>query len=468
MLEHRGLEASAVEALRIHLEEVINSSEFRMSRRSSEFLRHVVERAIAGDVDSLKERLLGIDIFHRPNDYDTSSDAIVRVTANDVRRRLTGYYNEHDLKFVKISLPLGTYVPEFAWTDRPLPDLSMPTHAQLVSPAPESLATVVSDSSAPLGTDVCGGESALDAPPVIRGEVRSSRRTRWIVAAVLIAGIISGLGAQALYTWVQMWMNQDRKMYSDLLGPIGLSGQEQTEIVLSNPRVLLYRGNQSPKRDPENELQSMAVPADLVPQLNQTANDTQGDFPFHFLVVDGMDYTGLGEAYGAVAVTSLLQRLNRSGHLTEARFLNWDAARQQQLVLLGAPHMSAFAQGTLATAHFAMDHDAVRNNHVGAGEQTSYARAVSGTKLTDYGLIWMAKSPSGSRVLVLAGLTSTGTQGVTSFFSDPKKMRQVWQRLHAEQKSRNFPDTWQALVRIEARENVPVNTTLITVGINDN
>jgi hypothetical protein len=51
-------------------------------------LRHIVERALSGDVESLKERLLGMDIFHRRSDYDTSSDAIVRVTASDVRRRL--------------------------------------------------------------------------------------------------------------------------------------------------------------------------------------------------------------------------------------------------------------------------------------------------------------------------------------------------------------------------------------------
>lgn len=101
------------EEVRQHLDTILAGDEFCSSRRSSELLRHTVERALAGDVESLKERLLGVEIFHRRSDYDTSTDAIVRVTASDVRRRLANFYSEHPAQSMRISLPLGSYVPDF-------------------------------------------------------------------------------------------------------------------------------------------------------------------------------------------------------------------------------------------------------------------------------------------------------------------------------------------------------------------
>src|ERR1700689_3564384 len=78
--------------LREHLEEIFQSAVFRGSQRSQLFLKHIVERSLGGDSESLRERMIGMDLFGRPVDYDTGEDAIVRVTASDVRRRLLQYY----------------------------------------------------------------------------------------------------------------------------------------------------------------------------------------------------------------------------------------------------------------------------------------------------------------------------------------------------------------------------------------
>jgi len=86
--------------------------------------------------------------------------------------------------------------------------------------------------------------------------------------------------------------------------------------------------------------------------LNQTANDNQANFPFHHFFVDMSNYTGFGEATAAFGLSRLLEATGRSAHLTGARFLNWDTARQKQLVILGAPHESAFVQSTLSAANF--------------------------------------------------------------------------------------------------------------------
>src|SRR5438445_7761723 len=52
--------------LRNHLQEIINSPTFKGSRRSQEFLEYVVEKALNGHFDELKERTVGVELFGRP------------------------------------------------------------------------------------------------------------------------------------------------------------------------------------------------------------------------------------------------------------------------------------------------------------------------------------------------------------------------------------------------------------------
>ncbi len=96
------------------LERLVSSKHFRNSKRYPSFLRFVVEQTLAGKTESLKERTLGIDVFARPNDYDTNADPIVRVTAGEIRKRIAQYYQEpgHEDE-LRIDLPLGSYVPHF-------------------------------------------------------------------------------------------------------------------------------------------------------------------------------------------------------------------------------------------------------------------------------------------------------------------------------------------------------------------
>src|SRR5438034_6872711 len=79
------LSAEQANLVRCALESVISSDAFAPSKRCQDFLRLVVEHALAGDLDSLSERMIGAEMFRRPVDYDTSNDAVVRVRATEVR-----------------------------------------------------------------------------------------------------------------------------------------------------------------------------------------------------------------------------------------------------------------------------------------------------------------------------------------------------------------------------------------------
>jgi hypothetical protein len=104
-----------LDALRIHLEEVASGGVFKGSPRGQQFLRYVVEKSIEGDFDSLKERMIGIQLFRRPASYDTGEDAIVRVTASDVRRRLQQHYGRYGEVDFRIDLQPGSYIPEITY-----------------------------------------------------------------------------------------------------------------------------------------------------------------------------------------------------------------------------------------------------------------------------------------------------------------------------------------------------------------
>ena len=110
------IEEPGVDAVRDELDRLLASPFFNHSRRFPNFLRFVVERTLAGDIEKIKERTLGIEIFGRDADYDTATDPIVRVTAAEIRKRVAQYYQDpaHS-KELRISLPSGSYVPQFHW-----------------------------------------------------------------------------------------------------------------------------------------------------------------------------------------------------------------------------------------------------------------------------------------------------------------------------------------------------------------
>lgn len=105
------------------LQRVLDSPGFSRASRQSAFLRYVVERALAGDIDALKEYPIGIAVYQRGSAYDTRSDPIVRVEAARLRSKLREYY--HTLGAddpVRFDIPKGSYLPVFHQRRPPLPD----------------------------------------------------------------------------------------------------------------------------------------------------------------------------------------------------------------------------------------------------------------------------------------------------------------------------------------------------------
>lgn len=80
-----GIAAHEIEAA---LTAASQSSLFLRSRQLQRMLRFLVEEAVSGRGDRLKEYVLGVEVFGRPASYDPRLDSIVRVEARRLRATL--------------------------------------------------------------------------------------------------------------------------------------------------------------------------------------------------------------------------------------------------------------------------------------------------------------------------------------------------------------------------------------------
>jgi TolB-like protein len=182
-----------ISLVRRHLEKILESHVFAGSRRTQDFLRLIVGHALDGDVDNLRERMIGAEMFGRPVSYDTGSDSVVRVRASEVRKKLAQYYSEprQEDSGVRIELPSGSYVPRFHFEPHEEPASeakSIPDH---------------SESAHSQQDDVAVAEVKTGSQTVPSG-FKWPMSPRFASVAVLIVCLIALAG----YWIVKKWMNE--------------------------------------------------------------------------------------------------------------------------------------------------------------------------------------------------------------------------------------------------------------------
>ncbi|AOF92133.1 hypothetical protein [Sinorhizobium sp. RAC02] len=107
----------ACDLVRRALHAVVTSETFARSERLRSFLSYVVECELSGKAAHLKGYSIGIDVFGRPPGFDAGNDPLVRVQAGKLRKLLDLYYETEGASDpLRIRVPLGSYVPEYAFT----------------------------------------------------------------------------------------------------------------------------------------------------------------------------------------------------------------------------------------------------------------------------------------------------------------------------------------------------------------
>lgn len=189
-------------AVLTELERILASPLFGHSKRYPNLLRYLVEQAVEGNEDRLKERLLGASVFHRPPDYDTNQDTVVRLAAAEVRKRIAQFYHEAGPPAeIEIALRPGSYIPVFRRVEAVVSELA---------DLPEAIAdpSVTAPPPAP----------AAGASRTLRAAIGSHR---WLlfagVAALLVLAAVSG------FFWLarKNALAADRQLWTPILNEPG-------------------------------------------------------------------------------------------------------------------------------------------------------------------------------------------------------------------------------------------------------
>ena len=143
--------------VRAQLERMLASETFRGAERSKTLLSFIVEEAVQGRTDRLKDYTLGAEALGRGDQFDPRVDPIARVEASRLRSRLDLYYaTEGADDPLRILLPKGGYVPQFE--AHPIATTTSPPEALPAQPA------------------------ALDPPP----RANRLRQRPWLLAGIAV------------------------------------------------------------------------------------------------------------------------------------------------------------------------------------------------------------------------------------------------------------------------------------------
>ena len=208
MCENPGAEfdESQGQAVRTELNRLLESAAFRTSKRCREFLEYIVEHTMSGPIGSLKERTIGVELFQLPPDFDTGQHTVVRVTANEVRKKLAQHYLAENGTYrpVTIELPPGSYTAEFRWktpaeetsapaTETPVPAAETPV-ATAETPAPAAETAVPN-----LETFFSGPEALV--PNAEKRETQVPARPKRLTHPVIVGAMVILALAGGLSWW---------------------------------------------------------------------------------------------------------------------------------------------------------------------------------------------------------------------------------------------------------------------------
>ena len=408
------------------VERIIASRRFSRATQLRKILVCIATRSMSGNPATLTEQEIGAVVLDRGPDFDPGHDNIVRAQMRHLRDKLEEYFaDEGKDEALIVTIPKGRYVVSFS--QRP--------------------------------------EAAREVEPALSpAEARPSRR-RWAVAALVLGAVIVTtlllLGVKLREPAVTV--PKGYALYSDILGPN--DGRiTQTSLVLGNPVVLLYAGAPTPDGKDIGATKGIPIPADWAEKLQPAANRADLVMPHHLLQVKTNDYTGLGDATGCFHLGQLMTTLGRPTTVTQSRFLTWDWATRRTLIIVGSPHTNAWAHGNVPDHNFRIVKMGIANQSPAPGEPELY-RCVwdaNGVPILDHGLIWGWRTPSGSRVVVLAGPSSAATGAMAALFADADGFRPIHEKLRGSGPDGEFPANWQALFKVEIRDNLPVRTTYVT------
>ena len=384
------LGAEKSEIVLAELELVLASSLFKSSRRCQSLLRRITELSLAGDLDALKERALGVEVFGRDSDYDTSQDPVVRATAGEIRKKLAQYYVEagHELE-TRIELPPGAYLADFRFV-----------------------------AAGPAATDDVATVEVSPTVTAIPAFTPRTRHARWRLRA---AAAVAVAAAAALLVWD--WPRSD---IEELWAPL-LKSPGQVLVCVGLQAAYNFKSAQA-----QDEVQGVVSQPAATPRAIKATD----------LMLLRDRYVALDDALCLVRMTSLLERHLKPYRVRAGGATSFADLRDAPAVMIGA-FDNPWALRATGQLRFTFSKDSEHDAGMVLDRQDPRNQA---WKLTNYWPQWdvpidyaivtrMGDSTTDRPVIIVAGLTQYGTIGAGEFvtkaeyFSEAAgKLPKGWQK----------------------------------------
>ena len=363
-------------AIHEQLERLLSNSHFKQSRRFPSFLRFVIDQTLLGQTDMLKERTLGIEIFGREADYDTASDPIVRVTATEIRKRIAQYYQEpgHETE-LRVSLPAGSYVPQFHWPQAARENGRSETAIVLAPPA-----------------------SVTTEPLEVETEPSRTRRWFWRPATAGILAAVVLCAAAAV-----LWHSAQRSPFDFFWGPLVKSSEPVLFCVADQSRysTITLRDAADPSRQTQLQDNLTAIIFDDLNPIVRVAGLLQSN---------GKKYNVKGES-----ATNLMDLRNGPTVFIGAFDNAWT-------LRLTAPLRYHFANNPEM-----MDFSIVDSTKPGQpGWVVNRLQQMTTNNYRDFAIVArFTDSTTGKLAVVAAGVARGGTRVAAEYLTDPADLAQL-------------------------------------------
>jgi hypothetical protein len=414
------------------LQRILGSPQFSSSKRYPALLQYVVKNTLDGKSDLLKERTLGVEVFDRPPTYDTNADTVVRYTAGEVRKRLLLYYHEQGRSSqIRISLPAGSYVPEFlhepedqqeagadpASAIAPLnePRISPAPAGEVRQPAPPALLTFAPPNLSP----AAAAEVSLGSAAHWKKSL-NNRRMLWVACAVIIVAL-AAIGLNWKYRTAH-----PKTALDDFWAPVL---HDQRTVLIATGSVIFA---------PERVSGTLTAGKDI-------------EYPFVSM-----------EGASAIShVSGLLQSAGVQTQLKSAGATPLTELREHSFILLGAFN-NQWSLRLVEPLRFHFASEPAESIVDRMRPQVRWVRdpSLPYSSADDYALVARYRDiTTDSWVVVLAGVGRNGTEAAAEFASSPRYMQLLRDQLGKDFSNRNL----EAVLKVQVIDGKTGAPTILAV-----
>ncbi len=423
------------------LERLLESRSLHGSESLKAFLRFVVLKSLENQEGDLKEYTIATEVFGRSKSYDSRSDSVVRVQASRLRAKLQDYYaNEGKDDRVIIDLPKGHYAPVFSYAS-----------------GENGAAAVSIDSAAPMASEA------------IRPAASRDRRLRWVIAGLVVSTLVFAALAfnnrsETSRTAGGGSESRDKAVETSAALPLWNDFLRSPEPVLVTFSNTLFQG-------------TAETGMKLLKPMDSSSPDSAARRTEENEQAVTEHYTGVGEVMGVYFLSDFFSKADHPFHVKRSLLMNWEDLKTKNIVILGSPAENYLLRELPQEQDFVFRiiKDEKQNTAFGIvntkprpGEQAVYLAKQEGPSRSqiseDYAIVSLLRGlDSEHKLMILAGITTFGTQAAAEYVTRPEYARELIARLSAETgDGQKLPAYYQALVKVRVNGGVPVQISYVT------